>query len=82
MSSRAGTNAVTVACAGSHVFNKTGGATSGTLTLLAQGMLLQYRASGAIWYVTADDLALSQLDGRYTTRRPGRAAWPWHRCRS
>ena len=64
-------NTVTVACAGSDVFNKTGGATSGTLTLLAQGMLLQYKAAGGIWYVTADDLALTQLDSRYTTRQAG-----------
>lgn len=63
-----GSNTVTVACAGSDALNKTGGATSGTLTLLAQGMLLQYRASGAIWYVTADDLALPQLDSRYVAQ--------------
>lgn len=60
-----GTNTVTVACAGSDVFNKAGGSVSGTLTLLAQGMLLQYKASGGIWYVLADDLPLSQLDLRY-----------------
>jgi hypothetical protein len=60
-----GTNTVTVACAGSDVFNKTGGGTTATLTLLAQGMLLQYKAAGGIWYVYADDLALSQLDTRY-----------------
>ena len=54
---------VTVACAGSDVFNKSGGSTSGTLTLLSQGMLLHY-ASG-IWTVLSDDLPLSQLDGRY-----------------
>jgi len=60
-----GTSTVTVACAGSDVFNKTAGATSATLTLLAQGLLLQYKASGGIWYVLADDLALTQLDTRY-----------------
>lgn len=59
------TNTVTVACAGSDVFNKTGGATSATLPLLAQGLLLQYKASSGIWYVLADDLALPQLDARY-----------------
>jgi hypothetical protein len=63
-----GTNTVTVACAGSDAFNKAGGATSGTLTLLAQGMLLQYKSSGAIWYVIADDLALPQLDARYVAQ--------------
>ena len=60
-----GANTVAVACAGSDVFNKAAGGTSGTLTLLAQGMLLQYKAAGAIWYVLGDDLPLSQLDLRY-----------------
>lgn len=60
-----GTNAVTVVCAGSDVYNKTGGATSATLALLAQAIQVQYKASGAIWYVVADDLALTQLDARY-----------------
>lgn len=60
-----GSNTVTVACAGSDVFNKTSGAVTATLTLLAQGLLLQYKASGGIWYVTADDLPLPQLDLRY-----------------
>lgn len=61
------TNIVTVAAGGSDVFNKTGGSTSLTLPLLNQGLLLQYNASGAIWYVTGDDLPLSQLDLRYPT---------------
>jgi hypothetical protein len=62
---RGGTNTVTVACGGSDVFNKAAGATSATLTLLAQAMLVQYKTSGAIWFVVTDDLALSQLDLRY-----------------
>ena len=57
-------NTVTVACAGSDVFNKTGGGTTGTLSLLAQGMLLHYSGAG-IWTVLSDDLPLSQLDARY-----------------
>jgi hypothetical protein len=59
------TNTVTVATGGSDVFNKAGGSTSLTLTLLTQGVLLQYQASGGIWYVVADDLPLAQIDGRY-----------------
>ena len=59
------TNAVTIAAGGSDVFNKVSGSTSLTLSLLNQGMLLQYTASTGIWYVQSDDLALSQLDGRY-----------------
>lgn len=58
-------NAVTFATGGSDVINKSGGPTSGTLTLLNQGVLLQYSASSAIWYVEADDLPLGQLDLRY-----------------
>lgn len=63
-----GTNAVTIASGGSDVFNKAGGATSFTLPLLAQAVLLQYKASTGIWYVQADDVPLSQLDLRYAGR--------------
>jgi len=59
------TNAVTVNAAGSDVFNNSGGATSLSLPLLAQGVLLQYRSTGAIWYVVSNDLPLSQTDTRY-----------------
>lgn len=61
-----GTNTVTYNCSGSDVFNKTGGVTSGTLTFVNQAVVLQYKASGAIWFVIADDLPLSQLDLRYS----------------
>ena len=60
-----GTNTVTVAAAGGAVFNKSGGSTSMTLTLLNQGVSLQYSATPAIWYVLGDDLPLSQTDARY-----------------
>lgn len=60
-----GTNAVTLACAGSDVFNKAGGATSGTLSQLNQAMLLEYATTGGIWTVLADDLPLSVLDSRF-----------------
>ena len=58
-------NSVTVACGGSDVLDKSGGSTSATLTLSGQAKLLQYSAPSAIWYTIADDLPLSQLDGRY-----------------
>lgn len=61
-----GTNTVTIACGGSDVFNKASGPTTGTLTLVSQGLFIQYAASPAIWYVQSDDLPLSQLDARYT----------------
>jgi hypothetical protein len=60
-----GSNTVTIAAGGSDVFNKVGGSTSLTLSLLSQGMLLQYASSAGIWYVQADDLPLAQLDTRY-----------------
>ncbi|HEX3786092.1 MAG TPA: glycosyl hydrolase family 28-related protein [Pseudonocardiaceae bacterium] len=59
------TNAVTVATGGSDVFNKASGSTTGTLSLQNQALTLQYASSGGIWYVSADDLPLTQLDGRY-----------------
>ena len=66
--------AVTVACAGADVYNKTGGATTLTLSLQAQGVLLEYNSG--IWMILADDLPMSQLDARYANlaspRLPGR----------
>lgn len=62
---RGSTNTVTVAAGGSDVFNVTSGSTSLTLTLVNQAISLQYKASGAIWYVIADDEPLSGLDARY-----------------
>lgn len=66
-----GSNTLTVTCGGSDVFNKAGGPASGTLSLVNQGMLLQYKASGGIWYVVSDDLPLSQLDLRYAALAGG-----------
>ncbi len=63
MVTQGGTSAVTVACGGSDVLNKTGGSTTLTLSIFSQGVLLQY--STGIWYIVADDLPLSQLDSRY-----------------
>lgn len=62
------TNTVTITAGGSDVFNKAGGATSLTLSLLNQGVVLQYASSSGIWYVQADDLPLSQLDTRYVNQ--------------
>lgn len=59
------TNTITYTCGGSDVLNRAGGATSGTLTLLAQAVSLQYSSGPAIWYIVADDIPLSQLDLRY-----------------
>lgn len=54
-----GTNAVTVACGGSDIFNVSGGAASATLTLKGQSQLLEY-ASG-VWEVVATDDAATSL---------------------
>ena len=58
-----GSNTVTVSSVAGDVFNKSGGSTSATLSLLGQGVVLEY--SAGIWLVLADDLPLSQLDARY-----------------
>ena len=55
-------NPVTVACAGSDVFNKTGGGTSLTLNAANQGVYLCYDLTSGIWTDLADDLPLSYLD--------------------
>lgn len=62
---RGGTNTVGLTLGGSDKFNTSTGATSGTLTLANQAILCQYKATGAIWYVIADDLSLAQLDLRF-----------------
>ena len=58
-----GSNTVTVHSVAGDVFNKAGGGTTATLSLLDQGILLEYQAG--IWLVVSDDLPLSQLDARY-----------------
>ena len=54
-------NAVTINAGGSAVFNKAGGSTSLTLTLTNQAIVVQYKATGAIWYVIDDSLSLGAL---------------------
>jgi len=61
-------NAVTIAAGGSDVFNKAGGSTTGSLSLQNQAIVLQYASGPSIWYVTADDISLTQMDGRYTQK--------------
>lgn len=58
-------NTLTLTLGGSDVFNKSGGSASGSLSLANQGIVCQYKATGAIWYIVADDLSLSALDLRY-----------------
>ena len=57
-------SATTVASSGGDVFNKpSSGVTSLTLSLLNQGVLLEY--DSGVWLVLSDDLPLASLDGRY-----------------
>lgn len=58
-----GSNTVTVNTSGSDVFNKTGGSTSATLSLLNQGFVVV--PSTGLWVAQSTDLSLTQLDGRY-----------------
>lgn len=55
-------NNVTIACAGSDVFNKSGGGTTLTLQAANQGSYLVYDLTSGIWTDLADDLPLSYLD--------------------
>lgn len=64
-------NAVTIARGGSDVFNKAAGSTSLTLSLANQAVLLQYASSTGVWYVTAGDVPLSQLDARFAAAGSG-----------
>lgn len=57
--------AVTIARGGSDVFEKTSGATSLTLALQFQSVLLTYNSSAAVWYASYD-LALPALDTRFS----------------
>jgi hypothetical protein len=55
----------TINCAGSDVFNKAGGATTGSMSVLNQSIVLQYKSSTAIWYAVSNDIPLSETDIRY-----------------
>ncbi|HEY9417892.1 MAG TPA: hypothetical protein VIQ30_24295, partial [Pseudonocardia sp.] len=68
-----GGNGVTLACGGTDVFNRTGGATSFTLELLAQGAIAQYQSSTGIWFLIASNFGLSQLDARYQALLDGKS---------
>lgn len=50
----AGTNSVTVATGSGDVFNVAGGPATWTLSLVGQGVIVQYSAPAAIWYILGD----------------------------
>lgn len=73
---------LTFLTSGSDVLNIAGGPTSGTMTLLNQGVRLQYASAATtgtvgIWYALSTDEPLSQLDTRYqsTTISPADFGW-------
>lgn len=65
MVAQASAHSVTVAAGGPDVFNALGGATSISLAMLNQGVILQYSKSLAVWYVF-DTLNLAQLLSGFT----------------
>lgn len=65
MVAQASAHTVTVAAAGADVFNVAAGATSLTLSMLNQVVVLQYRLSTAVWYAV-DGLNVAQLLSGFT----------------
>ena len=62
-----GAHVTTLACQGSDTYNvATTGSTSMTLSLLNQAMTVQYVAATKVWYAINTDLALTQLDARFS----------------
>lgn len=55
-----GTTTVNVVTSGSDVFNVSGGSTTVTLNAKFQGILLQYAASTAVWYIHTTDTPLNE----------------------
>lgn len=60
-----GVRTLTLTLGGSDVFNVAAGSQSGSLVLLNQGAVFQYKSSSAIWYTVTTDVPLSQSDARY-----------------
>lgn len=60
-----GANPLTVATSSGDTFDSPAASTSQTLTVTGQGIVCQYSAAAAIWYVSSDDLPLAALDARY-----------------
>ena len=71
MVATAGGHTVTVTASGTDVFDIAGGTATRVLSLLNQGIVLQYGAAAGIWYVQADDLPLADLDLRYFSSAGG-----------
>lgn len=58
-------NSCSVLTGGTDVFDKTGGSTSKTLSLLGEYAVLEYKATGAIWYLISSGAPRASLDSRY-----------------
>jgi hypothetical protein len=63
-----GSNTVTISTQGLDVFNKAGGSTSTTLSLLNQSVVVEYDAASKVWTVVSTDIPLSQSDARYSLK--------------
>lgn len=66
-----GTSAVTVASAGSDVFNVAGGPTTRTVALLNEASVFVYQASTAIWTTVENNFPLPAADLRYVLQSLG-----------
>lgn len=64
-----GSNTTTIATGGSDVFNKAGGSTSVSLSLLNQAITFQYESATGIWSVISSDVPLSQLDLHFVRQK-------------
>lgn len=65
MVTQGSTNTVTIQCGGSDAFNKIGGVTTATLSLLNQSLYIEYYATDSVWIVISTDVPLSAMDSRY-----------------
>jgi lysophospholipase L1-like esterase len=68
-------NAVTIACAGSDVFNRASGPTSTSLVIAGQAAACEYDATGHIWTIVGSDTPVGSLDTRLAPIASGVDAW-------
>lgn len=65
---QSGSNTIPFQTTDGSTINTPTGPTSGTLSLLNQGVVFEYAVATNVWYVICDDLPLSQLDLRYVAQ--------------
>lgn len=70
ITSLSGANTLTINAGGSDVFNVAGGSASATLSVLNQQVILQYKASVAIWYVIDSSISKTYIDAQDALKAP------------